>query len=107
MHHHNRTCFLFLKKMDPKFAILHKLIAEIFSTFYFSDLAKSLSDTNLSTFDPSKVTAFDRKLKHSDCKLIFPPIPPEEIQQIIESIPSSKATSADKLSVQLPKIAAP
>ena len=37
-------------------------IAEIFNT-HFSDLAKSLSDANLSSFDPSTVTAFVRKFK--------------------------------------------
>ena len=49
----------------------------------------------------------ERKFKHSDCKLNFPPITPEQTQQIIESIPSSKATGADELSVRLLKIAAP
>ena len=81
-------------------------IAEIFNT-HFSDLAKSLPDANLSSFDPSTVTAFVRKFKHSDCKLNFPPITPEQTQQIIESIPSSKTTGADELSVRLLKIAAP
>ena len=66
-----------------------------------------MPDANLSSFDLSTVTAFVRKFKHSDCKLNFPPITPEQTQQIIESIPSSKATGADELSVRLLKIAAP
>ena len=66
-----------------------------------------MPDANLSSFDPSTVTAFVRKFKHSDCKLNFPPITPEQTQHIIQSIPSSKATGADELGVRLLKIAAP
>ena len=76
---------------------------------YFLGLfsAKSLPNANLSSFDPSAVTGFARKFNHPDCKLNFPPITPEQTQQIIESSPSSKATGADELSVRLLKIAAP
>lgn len=69
-------------------------IPEIFYS-HFSDLTKSLSDSNLRTFDSSTITAFVRDFKHFDCKLNFLHITPEQTQQFIESISSSKTTGAD------------
>lgn len=53
------------------------------------------------------VTAFVKKFKHSDSKFTFPLISIEQTQKLIESIPLSKATGADGLSVRILKIAAP
>ncbi|KAL9985896.1 hypothetical protein ACROYT_G008349 [Oculina patagonica] len=60
-----------------------------------------------SNFDPSSVTAFVEIHKSSEAKLVFPDITVRQTQQLIEAIPSGKATGVDGMSARLLKIAAP
>ena len=71
------------------------------------ELAQRLASKNTSNFDHSSVTAFVEKDKNSEAKLVFPDITVRQTRQLIEAIPSGKATGADGLSARLLKIAAP
>ena len=82
------------------------LIAELFNQ-HFIELAQRLASKNTSDFDHSSVTTFVEKHKSSEAKLVFPDITVRQTRQLIEAIPSGKATGADGLSARLLKIAAP
>ena len=82
------------------------LVAEAFNQ-HFTGLAERLIDKNASNFDPSSVIAFVEKHKNSDSKLVFPDITVRQTRQLLEAIPSGKATGVDGVSARLLKIAAP
>ena len=77
----------------------------LFSTLLV--LLRDLLIKNISNFDPSSVIAFVEKHKNSDSKLVFSDITVRQTRQLIEAIPSGKATGVDGVSARLQKIAAP
>ena len=81
-------------------------IAEIFNN-YFSNLVKSLTSDVNTEFDPTTTSDFVQKFKDSDVKLLFSDISTQEVHDIIQAIPTGKATGTDGLSIKLLKIAAP
>ena len=102
----NSTCVSFLQDDDSEQMRDQALVAEAFNQ-HFTGLADRLIDTNASNFDPSSVIAFVEKHKNSAAKLVFPDITVRETRQLIEAIPSGKATGVDGVSARLLKIAAP
>ena len=73
----------------------------------FTSLAERRIIKSTSNFYPSCVIAFVEKHKKSDLKLVFPDITVRQTRQLIEAIPSGKATGVDGVSVRLLRIAAP
>ena len=102
----NSTGVTFLQTDDSEQIRDPALIAEAFNQ-HFTGLAERLIDKNASNFDPSSVTAFVEIHKSSEAKLVFPDITVRQTQQLIEAIPSGKATGVDGVSARLLKIAAP
>ena len=71
----------------------------------FTSLAERRIIKSTSNFYPS--CAFVEKHKKSDLKLVFLDITVRQNRQLIEAIPSGRATGVDGVSVRLLRIAAP
>ena len=102
----NSTGVTFLLDDDSEQIRDPALVAEAFNQ-HFTGLAEGLVDKNINNFDPSSVIAFVEKRRNSDSKLVFPDITVRQTGQLIEAIPSGKATGVDSVIARLLKIAAP
>ena len=81
-------------------------IAEVFNK-HFTGLAESLADKTAAQFNPTTLKSFVSKRNTSDVKHTFPTITPNQTKNLIEAIPSGKATGVDGVSARMLKIAAP
>ena len=81
-------------------------IAEVFNK-HFTGLAESLVDKTATQFNSKTLKFFVSKHNTSDVKHAFPTITPNQTKNLIEAIPSGKATGVDGMSACILKIAAP
>ena len=102
----NSTGVTFLLDDDSEQIRDPALLAEAFNQ-HFTGLAERLIDKNISNFNPSSVIAFVEKHKNSNSKLVFPDITVRQTRQLIEAIPSGKATGVGGVNGRLLKNAAP
>ena len=72
-----------------------------------AEISKNLTADVNSEFNPTAVSDLVQKFKGSDDKLLFPDVSTQEVCDIIQAIPSDKATGTDGLSIKLLKLAAP
>ena len=81
-------------------------IAEVFNK-HFTGLAESLVDKTAIQFNSKTLKSFVSKRNTSNVKHAFPAITPNQTRNLIEAIPSGKATGMDGVSARILKIAAP
>ena len=81
-------------------------IAEVFNK-HFTGLAESLVDKTATQFNSKTLKSFVSKRNTSDVKHASPTITPNQAKNLIEAIPSGKATGMDGVSARILKIAAP
>ena len=81
-------------------------IAEVFDK-HFTGLTESLVDKTATQFNSKTLKSFVSKRNTSDVKPASPTITPNQAKNLIEAIPSGKATGMDGVSARILKIAAP
>ena len=81
-------------------------IAEVLNK-HFTGLAESLADKTATQFNSKTLKSFVSKCNTSNVKHAFPTITPDQTKNLIEAIPSGKATGTDGVSARILKIAAP
>ena len=81
-------------------------IAEVFKK-HSTGLAERLVDKTATQFNSKTLKSFVSKRNTPDVKHAFPTITPNQTKNLIEAIPSGKATGVDGVSALILKIAAP